>query len=90
MRCKPDQICRIVGGSFPENKNRLVKTEKFIWTGEWKCIALQTVMTWNGLVNAGAPILALDNILEPLYDGDQQDQTLAWTDVPKVKETQNG
>lgn len=105
MKIEPNQLCRVVGGDYPENYNAIVRTVEFhAKFNAWECEALQP-MKWRETTGyvldllagqmvpqtravfkpAGQHGLIRSDCLRPLYDGDAEDETLAWKSVPADK-----
>lgn len=93
MRCKPNDIARVVSNSA--NKDALVRVldQDNCDPGEWRCEALQSVAIYQwdriaGRAKAGTIVWAMDSILRPIRDpgDDAQDETLSWLPVPSREE----
>lgn len=84
---KKGMICRIVG--VPQQNNKLVRTIYFDTDlCEWSCEALETIPWVDGsglCAQPGDRGFAPEHELRPLYDGDADDETLAWAGKPAAK-----
>ncbi len=87
---KPDTICRIV--NYPPANNALVRTIQFDSLGcEWRCEALQHIGgLWDrggdvpqpATAEPGQEVDVPPEYLQPLYDGDADDEMLAIAGKP--------
>lgn len=93
MRCKPNDIARVVSNGA--NRDALVRVldQDNCDPGEWRCEALQSMFRYEwerivGRVPAGTIVYAMDSILRPIGNpgDDARDESLSWLPVPGREE----
>lgn len=90
LRCKPGDLCVIVGGAIPENAGRyvFVREPGAFGPGWWYCEAASAIYSRQG---QNAPTLKppgfmgeiRDCCLRPIRDGEGTDETIRWAGLPR-------